>query len=94
MPGESCRIASSKTAQLIPVPLPSSRPQRARGAVERQLRCDVKLTGDARRMADQLEHVLNIEHKTKPRVLLLTGKAEWLPTSLADAFGLGTSRAI
>lgn len=44
-------------------------PQRARGAVKRQLRCDVKLTGDARRIADQLEHVLNIEHKGKPRVL-------------------------
>lgn len=31
----------------------SSRPQRARGAVRRQLRYDVKLTGDARRMAGQ-----------------------------------------
>lgn len=62
-------------------------PQRAKGAVKRQLRCDVKLTGDARRMADQLEHVLNIEHKGKPRVLLLAGKFEWLPTRLADVLG-------
>lgn len=62
-------------------------PQRARGAVKRQLRCDVKLTGDARRMAGQLEHVLNIEHKGKPRAFLLTGKAEWLPTRLADVLG-------
>lgn len=50
-------------------------PQRAKGAVKRQLRYDVKLTGDARRMAGQLEHALNIEHKGKPRVLLLTGQA-------------------
>lgn len=62
-------------------------PQRAKGAVKRQLRCDVKLTGDARRMADQLEHVLNIEHKGKPRVLLLAGKFEWLPTRLEDVLG-------
>lgn len=34
--------------------------------MKRKLRYDVKLTGDAKRMADQLEHVLNIEHKRKP----------------------------
>lgn len=85
-------MTSSKLAQLIPVSLPSSRPRGPKGpwAVERQLRCDVKLTGDARRMADQLEHVLNIEHKGKPRVLLLEGKFAWLLTRLEDASGPGT----
>lgn len=85
-------MTSSKLAQLIPVSLPSSRPRGPEGALERQLRCDVKLTGDARRMADQLEHVLNIEHKGKPRVLLLEGKFAWLLTRLEDVSGSGTFR--